>query len=445
MTDAATTSRTADLIARRRAVVPSGVGMFAGEIAFASGRGATLVDADGLEWLDLASGIGVMAVGHSHPAVVAAIQAQAARLQHTCIHVGTYEPYVALCERLAALLPHGGATRVMLVNSGAEAIENAVKIARQATGRPAVFCYDGAFHGRTLMALTLTGKSGYKRHCGPFAPEVYRLRFPDVYRFAGAQAVDAFVERELDDLRDRFVRGPVPADHVAAVVIEVVQGEGGFVPVPLAYLRGLREICREHGILLIVDEVQTGFGRTGRWASYAHAGITPDLSVWAKSMGGGLPIAAVVGRADVMEAARPGTLGGTYGGNPVACASALAAIDVLEQEGLVARAEAIGRRIRERFDRLAAECPLVGDVRGLGAMLAIELSHDRQPGRPAADAAAAVVLRCRQDRVLVLTAGPHGNVIRMLPPLVITDAELDRGLGAIETAVRAVAGVESPR
>jgi 4-aminobutyrate aminotransferase/(S)-3-amino-2-methylpropionate transaminase len=429
-------TRTQDLIARRRAVVPRGVGMFAGEIAMASGRGATLVDADGQEWLDLAAGIGVMAAGHSHPDVVRAVQAQAARLQHTCVHVATYEPYVALCEKLASLVPHGTSTRAMLVNTGAEAVENAVKIARQATRRPAILCYDGAFHGRTLLGMSLTSKSGYKKDCGPFAPEIYRLRFPDAYRFAGRASVDDFVDRELDDLRDRFVRGPVPADHVAAIVVEVVQGEGGFVPAPLRYLRGLRAICDEHGILLICDEVQTGFGRTGRWGAYEHAGIVPDISAWAKAMGGGLPIAAVAGKAHVMDAAEPGTLGGTYGGNPVACAGALATIGVIERERLLERADAIGLRIRARFDALAAACPLVGDVRGLGAMLAFELSDGRDPARPASKEAAAVVARCREERVLVLTAGPHGNVIRMLPPLVITDDELDRGLDAIEHAVR---------
>ncbi|HUF46542.1 MAG TPA: aspartate aminotransferase family protein, partial [Vicinamibacterales bacterium] len=427
---------TADLLARRRAVVARGVGSFAGDIAIASGRGAVLVDADGQEWIDLASGIGVMAVGHSHPDVVAAVQAQVATLQHTCIHVATNEPYVALAETLASKVPHGNATRVMLANSGAEAIENAVKIARQATRRPAVIAFDGAFHGRTLLALTLTGKSGYKTNCGPFAPEVYRQRFPDRYRFGAGMTEEQFASRELDDLRDRFVRGPVPAGSVAAIVIEVVQGEGGFVPAPLAYLRGLRDLCDAHGILLIVDEVQTGCGRTGRWAAYEHAGIVPDISVWAKAMGGGLPIAAVVGKAAVMDAAEPGTLGGTYGGNPVACAAALAAIDVIERERLADRAVVIGQRIRDRFDALKRDCPIVGDVRGMGAMLAMELSCDGDPTRPAAAETAAVVARCRQQRVLVLTAGPHGNVIRMLPPLVITDAELERGLDAIEEAIR---------
>lgn len=436
--EAAADSRTADLLTRRQAVVPRGVGSFAGAIAMASGRGATLIDADGGDWLDFAGGIGVMTVGHGHPTVVEAVQRQAAELMHTCFHVATYEPYVALCEKLVSLLPHGGPAKAMLINSGAEAIENAIKIARQATRRPAILCLEGAFHGRTLLGMSLTGRSSYKKHCGPFAPEIYRLPVPDFYRYGAGRSLEVFVENQLAEVRDRFVRGPVPADHVAAVIIEVMQGEGGFVPLPPAWLRGLREICDEHGILLICDEIQSGFCRTGRWAAYEHAGIVPDLSTWAKAMGGGLPIAAVVGRAEVMDAAEPGTLGGTYGGNPVACAGALAAIAVMEREGLNARGDAIGRRVRDRLLAMQSRHPIIGDVRGLGAMLAMELSVDRNPHRPATEVARAVTARCRDHRVLVLTAGPFGNVIRLLPPLVIADADLDRGLDVIDQALAEV-------
>jgi len=439
-----TQTRTEALLARRRAVVARGVGIFAGDIAVSSARGATLVDADGREMLDFAGGIGVMTTGHCDPSVVDAIQRQAAELLHTCIHVATYEPYVALCEKLVSLLPHGDATKVMLVNSGAEAVENAVKIARQATGRPAILCFDGAFHGRTLLGMTLTGKSAYKRHCGPFAPEVYRLPFPNVYQRPAGQSIEAFIERQLDDLRQRFVTGPVPAEHVAAVILEVQQGEGGFVPAPAAYLRGLREICDEHGILLICDEVQTGFGRTGRWAAYEHAGIVPDISTWAKAMGGGLPIGAVIGKASVMDKAEPGTIGGTYGGNPVACAGSLATIAAMERLDLNARADVVGRRMRARLDRLAAEVDVVGDVRGLGAMLAVELSHDGDPHRPAGPIAGAAVARCRDRGVLVLTAGPFGNVVRLLPPLVISDDDLDRGLDVVAAAIADTAKEHSP-
>ncbi len=424
------------LIARRRAVVARGVGQFAGDTTVASAAGARLTDADGHELIDFAGGIGVMNVGHGDARVVAAIREQAGKLLHTCIHVATYEPYVALCEKLVELLPHGEATRVALFSTGAEAVENAIKIARQATGRPAVLCFTGAFHGRTLLGLTLTSKVAYKRHCGPFAPEVYRLTYPNHFRYGNGLSEGDFVRRELARLRESFVN-LVPVEHLAAVIIEPVLGEGGFVPAPAEYLRGLRAICDEHGIVLICDEVQSGFGRTGRWAAYEHAGIVPDLSTWAKSMGGGLPIAAVVGKAEVMDAARPGTLGGTYGGNPVACAAALATIASMQELDLNARSAVIGAVIRERFEALAEQSTLVADVRGLGAMIGLELCHDRDPTRPATEAVAAITAACRKQGVLVLPAAPAANVLRVLSPLVISDADLERGLAAIESAVLA--------
>lgn len=429
-------SKTEDLIARRHAVVPRAVGEFAGALAVESASGACLVDVDGESWIDFAGGIGVMNVGHCAPRVVQAVQDQAARLIHTCIHVATYEPYLALCEKLVSLLPHGGSTKAVLLNSGAEAVENAVKFARQATGRPAVICFTEAFHGRTMMGMSLTSKTRYKVGCGPFAPEIYRLPFPNHFRDGGGLDMDAFVRRELSRLEEAFVN-LVPADHVAAVIIEPVLGEGGFIPAPAGYLQGLRRICDAHGILLIFDEVQSGFGRTGRWAAYEHAGVRPDLSTWAKSMGGGMPISAVVGRGEVMDAAQPGTVGGTYGGNPVACAAALAAIETIEEMGVLERAAEIGDTIRARFESLDRP-DLVADVRGLGAMIGLELCHDGDPARPAGEAVAAVTAACRQRRVLVLPAGPHGNVVRVLSPLTIDDDDLDRGLSAIEEAVMEV-------
>ena len=425
-----------DLIERRRAVVPRGVGQFAGELTAASASGGRLVDAEGNSFIDFAGGIGVMNVGHGDERVVAAIQEQAARLLHTCIHVATYEPYIALCETLAELFPHGDETRVALFNTGAESVENAVKIARQATNRSAVICFMEAFHGRSLMAMTLTSKTRYKVGCGPYAPEVYRVPYPDLFHFGVGMDEDAFVRRQLWRLEDSFSK-LVDADQVAAIIIEPVLGEGGFIPAPYDYLRGLRELCDRHGILLIFDEVQSGFCRTGRWAAYEHSGVVPDLSTWAKSMGGGLPIGCVIGKAEVMDAAQPGTIGGTYGGNPVACAASLATIERMRELDLNARAMAIGDRVRARFEALRERSEIVGDVRGLGAMVGLELCHARDPERPAGEAVTAVTAACRERGVLVLPAGRYGNVIRILSPLTITDEDLDRGLDAIEDAVLA--------
>ncbi len=417
--------------------MPRGVGQFAGELTVASARGGRLTDVEGNEIIDLAGGIGVMNVGHCDERVVAAIREQAAKLIHTCIHVGTYEPYVALCERLVELFPHGGPTKAVLLNTGAESVENAIKIARQATDREALICFTEAFHGRSMMCMTLTSKTRYKVGCGPFAPEVYRLPYPD--RFHRGDGLDevSFVARELARLEDSF-GSVVAAEEVAAVIIEPVLGEGGFIPAPAAYLRGLRELCDRHGIMLIFDEVQSGFCRTGRWAAYDHSGVVPHLSTWAKSMGGGLPIGCVIGRADVMDAAQPGTIGGTYGGNPVACAAALATIARMVELDLNGRAMTIGDRVRSRFEALQERSSLVGDVRGLGAMIGLELCHGRDPARPAGEEVAAVAAACRERGVLVLPAGRQGNVLRILSPLTIEDADLERGLDAIEDAVLAL-------
>ena len=417
-------SRGTSLIARRRAVVAPGVASFAGETTIASASGAHVFDEDGRSLLDFAGGIGVMNVGHCAARVTAAIQEQAARLIHGSIHVATYESYVALCERLVSILPHGERTKAVLLNSGAEAVENAIKIARQATGRQGVLCFTEAFHGRTLLCMTLTSKTAYKQGCGPFAPEVYRLPYPNHFRAGEGLSLEAFVERELRRMREAF-QTMVAADALAAVIIEPVLGEGGFVPAPAAYLRGLREICDEHGILLICDEIQSGFCRTGRWAAYEHAGIVPDLSTWAKSMGGGMPISAVLGRAEVMDCAKPGTLGGTYGGNPVSCAAALATIGAMEELDLNARAERIGATVRGRVERL----------RGLGAMIGLELCHGRDPTRPATEVTQAVLTSCRERGLLVLPASRHGNVLRVLSPLVIEDRDLERGLDILEEAI----------
>jgi 4-aminobutyrate aminotransferase/(S)-3-amino-2-methylpropionate transaminase len=427
-----------ELLTRRGAVTPVGIPRVTAATA-ARASGAIITDAEGNELIDFAGGIGVMNAGHCRESVVAAIQEQAARLLHTCIHVATYEPYVALCEKLVSLLPHGGPTKAFLLNSGAEAVENAVKIARQATGRSSVICFTGAFHGRTMLSMSLTSKVGYKMGCGPFAPEIYRLPFPDHYHCGEGLDEEAFVDRELARLWDAFTT-IVAAESVAAIILEPVQGEGGFVPAPADYLRGLREICDQYGIVLIFDEVQTGFCRTGRWAAYEHVGVIPDLSTWAKSMGGGLPIAAVIGKADVMDAARPGTIGGTYGGNPVACASALATIRVMEEEDLNARSRQIGRMVKDRFTRLQQRCTLIGDVRGLGAMVGMEFVEDGDPSRPAGAVVRQIIDAAVARGLIVIPAGTYGNIIRVLCPLVITDDQLERGLDILEEEVLRYAG-----
>lgn len=422
------------LMSRRHAVVAKGVAQFAGNVTAARASGSTLTDVDGQQWLDFAGGIGVVNAGHCPEPVVRAIQDQAAKLLHASIHVATYEPYVRLCEKLTQVAPHGAATKAMLVNSGAEAVENAVKIARQSTRRSAIVTFTEAFHGRTLLAATLTSKTGYKQGCGPFAPEVYRLPFPNRFRRGDGLSEKAFVARELARVEELFVTS-VGAKQIAAVIIEAVQGEGGFVPAPSAYLRGLRELCTEHGIMLICDEVQSGFFRAGAWSAYERAGITPDLSTWAKSLGSGLPISAVLGRAEVMDAALPGTLGGTYGGNPVACAGAIATMDVMQGQDMAGHAERVGTRVFSRLYALQKKCGLVADVRGLGAMIAAEFCRGGDPAKPAGDVVARATRLCREQGLLVLPASAYGNVIRVLSPLVIDDAELDRGLDILERAV----------
>jgi 4-aminobutyrate aminotransferase/(S)-3-amino-2-methylpropionate transaminase len=438
-------SRSENLVRRRDAVVCPGVSRGSGLTA-ASAKGAIITDLDGREFIDFAGGIGVMNVGHSDPAVVKAIAEQASKLQHTCIHVATYEPYVALCEELASIFPHGRAgeaTKVVLINTGAEAVENSIKIARQATGRDGVICFTGAFHGRTMLCSTLTSKVDYKKGCGPFLSEIYRLPYPR--RFPGEPAMSeaALVERELSRLRAAF-KDTVAAENVAAIIIEPVQGEGGFHVAPAEYLRGLRAICDEHGIVLIFDEVQSGFCRTGKWAAYEHAGVVPDLSTWAKSMGGGMVISCVIGSAKVMDKVTPGTLGGTYGGNPVSCAAALAAISSMKKLDLNARGAAMGKIIRDRFHALHGRTSMVTEVRGLGAMVAIELCEDGDERRPAAAVVKKVVDSCRERGLLVISAGVYGNVIRVLAPLVIMDEELQRGLDILCEEISRHAG-STPR
>jgi 4-aminobutyrate aminotransferase / (S)-3-amino-2-methylpropionate transaminase / 5-aminovalerate transaminase len=400
-------------------------------IAAAEGRGATLTDVDGNTFIDFTGGVGCLNVGHAHPRVVEAVQEQAARFLHTDFTVVPYEVYVTLAERLVALAPFTGPAKAAFFNAGTEAVENAVKFSRAYTGRPAVIAFEGGFHGRTLMSLTLTSKvHPYKAGLGPFAPEVYRVPFPNEYRgISSAQALAA--------LERAFVT-QVAAETVAAIVIEPVQGEGGFLVAPPEFLQGVRSICDKHGIVFVADEVQTGYGRTGRMFAIEHSGVEPDLITVAKSIAAGLPLSGVLGKAAIMDAPGDSAVGGTYVGNPVAQAAALAVLDVFEDEGLVDRAVHIGDVIRTRMSAWQARLPRIGDVRGLGAMLAIELVQDPATKQPAPELATAVVEHAAAHGLLLLKAGTHSNCIRVLCPLVIADAELDEALDVWEEALDAV-------
>lgn len=422
------------LLDRRKNAVANGVGVF-NTVTVREAKGAIIVDEDGREWIDFAGGIGVVNAGHCPEPVVEAIRKQAGRYLHTSFNVVTYEPYIDLCEQLAKILPHGDNTKAMLVSTGAEAVENAIKIARQATKRQAVLCYTCAFHGRTMMAMTLTSKINYKLNCGPFAPEVYRLPFPNYYRYHGTRGFDDFVDWELKRLRESAYNEVNP-QNLAAIIIEPIQGEGGFNPVPKRYLEGLRAFCDEHGIMLILDEVQSGFGRTGHWASWQHYGVQPDISIYAKSLGSGMPIAAVLGKAAIMDAAAPGTIGGTYIGNPVCCAAALATIQYMKDQKLNERAVEIGNTITRRFQKLMEECPAIGDVRGLGAMMGIEFVKNGDPRQPDGELCTRIVQGCAARGLILLSAGTFKNIIRILSPLVITDQQLNKGLDILEAEIK---------
>ncbi len=414
-------------VAARERYVPRGLAN-THPIFVARAEGTRVWDVDGREYLDFTSGIGVLNTGHRHPRVVGAVREQLDRLMHTCFQVTMYEPYVELVARLCALVGGADTHKGVLFTTGAEAIENAVKIARAHTKRSAVVAFSGGFHGRTLLALTMTASSpAYRQNFGPFAADVHHAPFPDEYH-------GWTTDRALDALEQLFSTEITP-EQVAAVVIEPELGEGGFVPAPPAFLQRLRGITQRHGIVLVADEVQSGFGRTGKMFGYQHAAVEPDLVVMAKSLAAGLPLSAVVGTAAIMDAPLAGGLGGTYGGNPLACASALAVLDVFDTEDLVARAAAMGDRIRAALVRLQARVPRIGDVRGLGAMLAIELVADPATRTPDPDFAQRVIDQARDRGLLLLKCGPHKNVVRLLPPLTASAEELTSGMAMLEAAV----------
>jgi 4-aminobutyrate aminotransferase / (S)-3-amino-2-methylpropionate transaminase / 5-aminovalerate transaminase len=400
-------------------------------VVAAEARGSTITDVDGNTLIDFVGGVGVANVGHNHPRVVEAIHEQADRFLHTDFTVIAYELYVEVAERLCALAPISGPTRAAFFNAGTEAVENAVKLARLHTGRTAVIAFEGAFHGRTLLALTMTSKvHPFKKGLGPFAPEVYRAPYPSAYRGPDAETALAALERMLS--------AQVAAEDVAAIVFEPQLGEGGFVPAPKAFVEGLRALCDRHGIVLVADEIQTGFGRTGRMFAMEHFGVEPDLMTVAKSLAGGLPLSGVVGKAEIMDGAHSGAIGGTFIGNPVALAAARAVLDVFEEEELVARAMVLGETMRARMRGWQERWPRIGDVRGLGAMLAIELVEDPETKEPAPELAAAVIGEALQRGLILLKAGIHANCIRVLCPLTIADAELDEGFEVWEEALASV-------
>jgi 4-aminobutyrate aminotransferase/(S)-3-amino-2-methylpropionate transaminase len=428
-------SRQDALLARREMHVPRGI-TNAHPIFVARAEGARMWDVDGNEYIDFAGGIGVMNVGHSHPRVLRAIQAQLECFVHTSFQVAMYEPYIRLAERLNALAPGEGPPKTIFFTSGAEATENAVKIARAATGRPAIIAFTNSFHGRTLLGLSLTGKTiPYKQNFGPFAPEIYHVPYPYEYR-------GWTTDQALLALLDVF-ETEVAADQVAAIIIEPVLGEGGFVPAPVEFMQELRRITAEHGILLIADEIQTGFGRTGRLFAIEHSDVVPDLITIAKSLAGGMPLSGVIGRAEIMDAPAPGGLGGTYGGNPVACAAALAVLDIFEDEHLLEQGVLLGAALMAEFRSLHQRFPeKIGDVRGLGPMVAMEIVRDFVTRQPAPELVDQIVRTARERGLLLIKAGLYGNVLRVLVPLTIDPMLLRDALEILATTLADVLAPE---
>ncbi len=417
--------RSLALLERRQMSVPRGV-YNATPIFAERAEGALLFDVDGNTLLDFAGGIGTMNVGHSNPDVVTAASEQLQRFTHTCFSVAMYESYIALAEKLNQITPGAFQKKTMLVNSGAEAVENAVKIARHHSKRSAVVVFEHAFHGRTLLTMSLTSKvKPYKFGFGPFASEVYRLPYPYSFRHD--------ISEQIQNLEE-FFNSHIAAENVACIVMELVLGEGGFAVAPKEYVQTLTEICRKNNILLVIDEIQTGFCRTGKMFACEYYNLDPDLIVLAKSMAGGLPLSSVTGRSEIMDSAQIGGLGGTFSGNPVSCAAALAAIQFMEREGLAERANKIGETVRRRFEQFYDRHPAIGEVRGLGAMMALEIVKDRNTKEPDKEKVQAVTTRCYQNGLILLSAGTHGNCLRTLMPLVITDEQLSEGLDVIDHA-----------
>jgi 4-aminobutyrate aminotransferase/(S)-3-amino-2-methylpropionate transaminase len=421
----------ASLFTRRQAAIPRAL-THATQAFAQRARNAEIWDVEGRRYVDFAGGIAVLNTGHCHPRVMAAATEQMSRFTHTCVQVMAYEPYVALAERLNALAPFAGPARTIFFTTGAEAVENAVKIARAATGRSGVITFAGSFHGRTIMTSAMTGKTlPYKRGFGPFPAEIYHLPFPIEHH--GVTVAESLKALEF------LFRADIEPSRVAAIFVEPVQGEGGFYAAPAELLVALRRICDQHGILLVADEVQSGFGRTGRMFGIEHSGVEPDLVTVAKSLAGGFPLSGVIGREAIMQAAEPGGLGGTYAGNPIACAAALAVLDVIEDEGLLARADVIGARIKARLEKISQRNDVlpIGAIRGPGAMIGFEIFRERGGTEPDAEATKRVTARALQEGLVLLSCGVFANVIRVLVPLTVEDDVLEDGLGMLERALLA--------
>ena len=431
MTDLKTQTNDA-LMARRAAALPRGVAQAHGVFAVRA-ENAEIWDVEGRRWIDFCAGIAVVNTGHCHPHVMAAARAQLNQFTHTCFQVVAYESYVRLAERLNALAPGKTPKKTFFMNTGAEAVENAIKVARAYTGRSGIIAFNGAFHGRTMFSLALTGKvDPYKKGFGPFPAEIFHAPFPDPLH--GVSIEDAMHGLEL------IFKNDIEATRVAAIIVEPVQGEGGYIPAPVEFLQRLRTLCDQHGIVLIVDEIQTGAARCGKFFAVEHAGIEPDVITMAKGLGGGMTISAVIGKAEIMDAAGPGGLGSTYAGHPVAVASALAVLDVIEDENLTERATALGEKCRTRLNGLRSRFECIADVRGLGAMTAVEFSHDGDPSKPAGEIATALKNEAAKRGLLLLNCGSYGNVLRLMLPLTIPDSVLDEGMGILEAALAAAVG-----
>lgn len=425
------------LYERRKKSVPNALGIF-NPSTIVSAKGAIITDADGRELIDFAGGIGVNNAGHGVPEIIEAIKNQADKFLHCSMNVSLYEQYLDLTEKLCEILPHGDNTKAMLTLSGAESVENAIKIARAVTGKSGIICFDGAFHGRTMMAMTLTSNVKYKEGAGPYAPEVYRLEYPYYKPSMGSRMTqDAFDDLMIMKLHKTF-SSTVSTTQTAAIIMELVQGEGGFTVASKKYVQYLRQFCTDNNILLIFDEVQSGFGRTGKWAAYEHYDVTPDLSTWAKSMGGGMPIGCVMGKAEIMDAIKPGLIGGTYLGNPICCVASLASINYMQKNDINAAGEKVGKIVKQKFDELQSKYPEnITDVRGLGAMLAIEFFNPKT-GYPDGEITKTIVQKCYENGLIIITSGTYGNCIRILSPLFIEDSVLHNGLEILENVIKSV-------